>query len=171
MEQQIEHFDVNLSGVTKRNADGSDRQILIRGCVPGEQLLIEPEPDNPYDENAIRVCRRNGAQVGYIPANTARIMTERARARDTAVVDRYKVFVHNIHGGSGDKPSVGITVRVVAPDPHSDKEVVTDNEARDYVFGSDSVERPTGRIFLIVFSWLMVLLALSIIVYKLFFSG
>lgn len=168
-DQAIEHFDVNIAGVTKRNHDGSDRQILIRECSTGEQLSLFPEPDNPYDENAIRVCRRNGAQLGYIPENTARIMSERARARDTAIPDRYKAFIQNVHGGTPDKPSLGITVRIVAPNPHSDKETVTDDEAHAYVFGT--TEHLSGRFFLTVFSYGIVILVIAIILFQIFSSG
>ena len=32
----------------------------------GDLLVLEPEPDNPRDINAIRVLRRNGEQIGYL---------------------------------------------------------------------------------------------------------
>lgn len=142
MKSEIEHFDVKLVGVTRRNANGSNRQTLIRSCHPGEFLSLEPEPDNPADENAIRVCKREGDQIGYIPADTARIMQQRARARNTSIEDRYKAVVNNIHGGSGSKRSIGITVSVIAPNPHGNMKTITDEEAR--IYSASFLKLPTN---------------------------
>lgn len=40
-------------------------------CSLGEELKLVPEPTNPYDPNAIKVCRTNGEQLGYLPAEQA----------------------------------------------------------------------------------------------------
>jgi hypothetical protein len=35
------------------------------------RLALVPEPENPYDGDAIAVKGRNGQQLGYLPAETA----------------------------------------------------------------------------------------------------
>ena len=36
--------------------------------VAGEVVWLQPEPDNEFDENAIRVLNSNGNDLGYIPS-------------------------------------------------------------------------------------------------------
>lgn len=63
----IRHFRIPLAGESYKNDDGSSRQKRIRQCSIGEELIMEPEPDNEYDPNALKVARANGRQIGYIP--------------------------------------------------------------------------------------------------------
>lgn len=53
-------------GVSHRNNNGSYRKRIIRRCGVPEELRLVPEPDNPFDSNAIAVCRANGEQLGYL---------------------------------------------------------------------------------------------------------
>lgn len=63
------HFYFHAHGTTY-----GDRQAVIRRCVRGEQLQLVREPENPYDRNAIRICRLNGEDLGYVPRdNTAEL--------------------------------------------------------------------------------------------------
>ena len=62
----LEHFFGHVAGESHRNADGSDRQAIIPRCRVGDRLVLEHEPDNPHDVNAIRVLRQNGEQIGYL---------------------------------------------------------------------------------------------------------
>ena len=64
-------FHTKVVGVTKLNRNGSDRQRIIRRCRVGEFLDLIPEPDNPYDESAVKVCRMTGEQLGYLAAGIA----------------------------------------------------------------------------------------------------
>jgi hypothetical protein len=41
------------------------RQEVVARLQMGDRVWIEPEPSNPYDPNAIKVCRSNGEQIGY----------------------------------------------------------------------------------------------------------
>ncbi|MDQ3721063.1 MAG: HIRAN domain-containing protein [Actinomycetota bacterium] len=41
------------------------------GAVPGRALRLRRDPDNPHDENAIAVDELGGAQVGWVPRETA----------------------------------------------------------------------------------------------------
>jgi hypothetical protein len=62
----LDHFFGQVAGESHRNDDGSDRQAIIPRCRVGELLVLEHEPDNPHDINAIRVLRQNGEQIGYL---------------------------------------------------------------------------------------------------------
>jgi|SRR6185437_4147683 hypothetical protein len=64
-------FRTHIAGVTHCNSDGTRRQSILRKCQIGEEVILIDEPDNKYDPNAIKVCRRNGEQLGYIPAESA----------------------------------------------------------------------------------------------------
>lgn len=61
---------LGVSGESFRNADGSDRQAIIRRMMPGDALDLRPENDNPHDRNAIGVWSREG-MIGYIPRDDA----------------------------------------------------------------------------------------------------
>jgi HIRAN domain len=53
-------------GVSHRNNDGSHRGKIIWQCRAPEELQLVPEPDNPFDSNAIAVRRASGEQLGYL---------------------------------------------------------------------------------------------------------
>ncbi len=63
---RIHHFFSKVVGVTQNNADGTWRQMVVGNCQPGEPLRFVADPGNPYDENAIKVMRSNGEQLGYL---------------------------------------------------------------------------------------------------------
>jgi len=67
----MHHFFAHVAGESFRNDDGTDRQAIIAGCRVGEPLLLEADPDNPHDENAVRVLREDGKQIGHLEAGMA----------------------------------------------------------------------------------------------------
>ncbi len=67
----MRHFFAHVAGESFRNADGSERQTIIARCRLGEPLVLEHEPDNPHDINAIKVLRRTGEQIGYLTRELA----------------------------------------------------------------------------------------------------
>jgi hypothetical protein len=62
-------FFQQVHGITHKNDDGSSRQKVIGDCHEGEELVLVPEPTNPYDPYAVKICRKNGEQIGYWPAD------------------------------------------------------------------------------------------------------
>jgi hypothetical protein len=79
---QVRSIHSKIRGVTKRNADRSDRQQIIRkGCHAGDALCFVREPTNPVDRNAIQIRRvvcsdmpdkpRIGEQLGYLSRELA----------------------------------------------------------------------------------------------------
>lgn len=86
-------FYGRLAGTTHANADGTSRQSAIADLRPCDELLLQHEPANAYDENAIRVLTQAGQQVGYLEA---RLAGETVRRTRKGIVTR--AFVSNITG-------------------------------------------------------------------------
>lgn len=67
-------FTTHVAGVTFEN-----RQSIIARCERGDRVFLYPEPDNPYDDNAIAVYVLLGdflfgeieEKIGYLPAPLA----------------------------------------------------------------------------------------------------
>lgn len=71
-----QEFKICLAGVTYCNADGTDRQSLLKKCRSGEEVELRREPDNPHDKFAISVVTARGEILGYIPAGDRRLANE-----------------------------------------------------------------------------------------------
>ena len=91
-----EWFDGKVVGITRRNADGSDRQLIAKGLAPFDELQLIAEPENPFDRNAIGVCTAEGKQIGYLEARVAEDLSRRL-ARGT----RAKCFVRAVRESRG----------------------------------------------------------------------
>ena len=64
--------DSKVVGVSKPNADGSDRQAIIKREVLEDDLLqLAVDTDNPYDPNAVKVLSKFGNQIGYLSREIA----------------------------------------------------------------------------------------------------
>ncbi|MHB1784195.1 MAG: HIRAN domain-containing protein [Acidimicrobiales bacterium] len=64
-------FYTHVAGTSFRNDDGTKRSDVISSCGTGEALLLDPEPDNPYDPSAVAISREDGGKLGYLPGRTA----------------------------------------------------------------------------------------------------
>ena len=59
--------DTPVSMITKVVGVTFDgRQAVVAILQVGEEILCRREPTNPYDDNAIRVERLDGKQIGFI---------------------------------------------------------------------------------------------------------
>jgi hypothetical protein len=67
-EDERRAFYKQVHGILHKNDDGSSRQRIIHSCRVGEPIELVPEPDNAYDHDAVKVCRANGEQLGYLPS-------------------------------------------------------------------------------------------------------
>ena len=72
-------FRKQVHGIFHENADGTRRQKIIRDCSEGEELQLVPEPDNPVDPDAVKICRMNGEQIGYWPAEDGEMIEQLRR--------------------------------------------------------------------------------------------
>jgi hypothetical protein len=104
----VRHFFAQVAGESHRNdEDGSDRQTIIASCRVGEPLFLDAEPDNPEDENAVRVLRRDGKQIGYLErAMAARLVDD---------LSDFSAFVAGI-GRGGTGPYLGVALMMVVND-------------------------------------------------------
>lgn len=59
-------YDMNVTGVMREH-DGIDPQTIIPKLFEGDRLLLEADPTNPYDPNAVKVKTMNGIQIGWLP--------------------------------------------------------------------------------------------------------
>lgn len=66
----IRSFTIGIKGESFVNEDGTRRQDIIRRCKVGEPINLIHEP-HPKDKNAIKVCRLNGEQIGWIPKTSS----------------------------------------------------------------------------------------------------
>lgn len=57
---------IRVAGISFHNADGTSRQTILGRLRPGDPVELVPEPDNPFDADAIRLLTRHG-QIGYVP--------------------------------------------------------------------------------------------------------
>ena len=126
----MRHFFAQVAGESHTNDDGSDRQAIIASCRVGEPLILDAEPDNPEDENAVRVLRQDGKQIGYLErAMAARLVDE---------LSDFSAFVAGI-GRGGTGPYLGVALMMVVNDGE-DSSVV---EA--YAHGALEAEGNFGR--------------------------
>ncbi|KAI9067101.1 hypothetical protein FKP32DRAFT_1588914 [Trametes sanguinea] len=79
-----------------------------KGLVgPGEEVILQREPHNPYDRNAIQVKNIGGTQVGHIPRNVA--------AKLAPLMDNGLITVEGMmHEGnlSGFQYSLSMTLKI-----------------------------------------------------------
>jgi hypothetical protein len=80
------------------------------------QIVLDPQPGNPHDRNAVAV-RVDGGVVGYLPRALAakwQPAVLAAASEGFAVTGRA-----TCHGGTVDKPSIGVFGSAVWPGPGS----------------------------------------------------
>jgi len=95
----------SLVGESHRNADGSSRQGILKGCVPGEPVELRRQSDNPHDPNAILVTDEIGRGLGFIAREDA---MELAPALDGGQV--YSAQIHELVGGVQGFESLGCRI-------------------------------------------------------------
>ena len=91
----VETFETPVSGVCFDNSDGTSRQLSIYRCRVGEEIDLIRDPSNPFDPLAVKVCRIQGSQIGYLSADVVRKGGE--LGRDVAsLMDRGSEFTAKI---------------------------------------------------------------------------
>ena len=77
-----------IAGVTFPNADGQQRQDLMAWVEVGHELVLEREPGNTFDSNAVKVIHPGYGQLGYLPRKVAEqvVVHEKAPFPLSAVV-------------------------------------------------------------------------------------
>ncbi len=104
----LREFFSSVAGVSRSNADGSDRQALIRAkCRAGGALTLVREPGNAHDANAIAVMC-SGSQIGYLHAELAEKYAKRIDSGEIEMTAEVK----EVTGGTTVKPTYGVNVLV-----------------------------------------------------------
>jgi hypothetical protein len=123
------HGLVDVAGMSYPNRDGTSRAEIVQRCVIGEQVQLIPEPKNPYDPNAVMVCRKTGEQIGYLPRQcAAEIAAECSLQRlHWALVDSIGVGGEEVELPSGkSKPIYRVRLLMVVVQPGVMQETVTE---------------------------------------------
>jgi hypothetical protein len=128
----IRHFVTHIAGVKHFNADGTSRQRVIRELQPHVLLRLEEEPDNLHDKNAVRVCLPDGRQVGYLPRELAREVSENRQRGcwSRAIVCRANDVTASQIGGQVDEGGHYLRVDILVAEA---EEYVTDHELYEYL--------------------------------------
>jgi len=64
-DEALKPFFTKVAGVISKNNDGTSRQEILKRCKKGERLTLLHQPII-QDKNAVRVCRENGEQIGWL---------------------------------------------------------------------------------------------------------
>jgi len=65
---KMSFYRESVVGITKRNNDGSSRQVAIKRMREGQRVNLQRDPLNKYDSNAIEVYSKGGDMIGFISA-------------------------------------------------------------------------------------------------------
>jgi hypothetical protein len=92
------HYSVELRGVTEQNADGTDRQEVLHGCVIGEELHLIGSTNHHADRESLKICKKSGLQLGFVTPHTevASKLVEGRKFR----VKLSKLYPHRGHAGA-----------------------------------------------------------------------
>lgn len=114
-------LDFKLMGVNFRPKDGAARKIVASLEIGDElELRLEPEPDNQYDENAIKVIEvTSGEFLGYVEKEIAKVLAPLLSAGSTCV--GFEVI--DFHEGKGHVPVIRteLIARALADAPNVDE--------------------------------------------------
>lgn len=108
--KQIEKaFYIKIAGTSHRNTDGSSRREAINSCRPLDVLQVIPEPDNPYDSNALAVFNPSGVQIGYLESRLAGEIARASAKRNLMWLAVFRRATHHPETGR----AVGAIVYIV----------------------------------------------------------
>ena len=87
------------------------RQEVLARLQMGDRVWLEMEPTNPYDRNAIKVCRSNGEQLGYLSRPLAASVAPFFRAYGYPVKGKVSLLT----GSSWDGYTLGCVISFKLP--------------------------------------------------------
>ena len=95
-------------------AGESKYQWAIGALRVGQRVLLVPEPENPFDGEAVKCTSEGGHTLGYVPRGS---WLQRCVNEGQAVSAR----VLEISGGTQDKPTRGVVLEV-RTGPHAESD-------------------------------------------------
>jgi len=113
-------FLIGIVGESFDNSNGVSRQKIIKKeCKAGDILILKPYND-PHDEFAVGVFTETGKQIGFIPRDESFGSHESLNEHIHETYKNgwnYSAEIESIHGGTEDKPSVGVVIRIFIKKP------------------------------------------------------
>lgn len=110
------NLTVKVAGVTFEG-----RQEYISQLIGDEPCRIEPEPENPYDANAlaVKVAMHDGriVHIGYVPRDLACHIAPLLEGESLMV--RIKAITGGFDTWDGGKAADGVQIRIWIPDEQS----------------------------------------------------
>ena len=117
----VKRFFTKVAGVTHKNADGTSRQEIIEDCFDGERLVLEREPNNLHDPNAVLVRTEGpGDAIGYLSADTVQ-----GRSGIAALMDRGIRVQARVKEVTGESPK-GVNLEIAYWDGPLEEEPTED---------------------------------------------
>ena len=115
------NLHTKIVGVTKENEDGMPIQDILEELadenVEGDELDLEHEFDNPYDENAIMVFH-NGVHIGYLSRDLAKKLVDDV---DAGLVS---AEIDEITGGGNKSYGCNIAIKIRIKKDDEDEPVI-----------------------------------------------
>ncbi|WP_374293490.1 HIRAN domain-containing protein [Sphingomonas sp.] len=114
----MQELTLAVVGIDFPNADGSNRRSEAMMTLPGEIVLLRPEPRNRHDANAVAVISPRGVQIGYLTAERAPLIGGRiSRGEEVSAVFQglagTSAYVRVRFGGGA--PTLPITTAAASP--------------------------------------------------------
>jgi hypothetical protein len=110
VEAQETAFYARVRGTSHRNSDRTSRTKIIGECSVFDPILLVPEPENPFDSNAIAVCRREtNEQLGYLESRLAGEITRDEAKHGPHWIAFFRRKTHNPESGR----TAGAVIRVI----------------------------------------------------------
>jgi|GEM_PF-4904599 len=103
-----------------------EQRRYVERLQPGDELVLEREPDNEHDAAAVRVLDSEGNSLGYIPRGTNEQVAVALDHADEGLSVR--AIVNHLTGGEMGQPAVGANILLFF---HSDQ----DTEMVDSMIG------------------------------------
>lgn len=103
--QTIRSFFTKVAGATFEG-----RQRIVARCSVGERLVLVRDPDNRFDQGAIKVMRLNGEQLGFIPEHVSRSGDSSGLASRMDRGEKYLCRISDLTGGGGKNFGVNIEI-------------------------------------------------------------
>lgn len=83
-----------VAGVRYDNDDGTSRQKIIKKLKVGEDLILERDTSNKFDDSAVKVCRVSEEQFGFLEMDIA--VEINARLKEGSRVDAQVISINTI---------------------------------------------------------------------------
>ncbi len=98
---ESDYFYTKVVGVSF----GRRQDTIKREVAKSQEVNLDRDPNNEYDQNAIQILTETGKQIGFLKADLAKYL---APYLDNGI--EYKAIVSEVTGGSDGKDNVGVNL-------------------------------------------------------------